>query len=177
MINIMQKNSILKSYSNVLFDIFSKETKNTEEALHTIKTIAETNFLSNISVNPANIREYRKTIAEITKKNKNGNSLEKFLMQILTRKYGNFLNEILALTEQKIRKESNEKKIIIRSKESLSNDIKQEIQQTLKAQGIVAKLQYEQNSILENGNIEFISNSKICTLSIDSLLNKVFVEA
>ena len=98
-------------------------------------------------------------------------------MQILTRKYGNFLNEILALTEQKIRKESNEKKIIIRSKESLSNDIKQEIQQTLKAQGIVAKLQYEQNSILENGNIEFISNSKICTLSIDSLLNKVFVEA
>ena len=173
----MQKNSILKSYSNVLCDILSKETKNAKEALGIIQSLAETRVLEQVSVNPANTKEYKHAIAEIATKLEKGSELENFLMQILIRKYGNFLNEILALTEQKIRKESDEKKIIIRSKEELSNEMKQEIQQTLKAQGITAQVQYEQNPILENGNIEFISNSKICTLNVESLLNKIFIEA
>lgn len=175
MLSSVQKNSIVKSYASVLYDVLLNATENDAEALQVVRALVKSSSSDSIFVNPINMKEYKKVIGELSRNLANSGELENFFIQILDRKYFNLLGEILALVENKICRHSNEKKIIIRSKDELSDHAKEEIQKALKNQGIEANVQYEQNQYLETENVEFISNGKVCTLSMANLLNKIFV--
>ncbi len=173
MLSATQKNSILNSYSNVLCDILNKNFDKIEDILSSFEKINDNAFFEKLATTPMNLAEYKKVISDCNKQLGKCDELESFFMQVLNRKYGYLLRDIILLAEKKIRKFSNKKIIVIKSCDILDEEIKEEVKKALKSQGIEAELQFKKNDFVEKGAIEFIAGSKICVLKLQDLLNKV----
>ncbi|MBR1429269.1 MAG: F0F1 ATP synthase subunit delta [Rickettsiales bacterium] len=174
MLSLTDRARIVNSYSTVLTDILSSRT-DFEEVLNGLKACAANDIFNCLHVSPANVKEYRKLLKEMLSHIDVGDTLQKFIFTLLSRRYLNLFGEIVSATEHKMRKQLKRNTITVLSSKELSRAVKDEIA------GVVEKKVGKGNNIIyridarvHGDTIELRANGNVCVLNIMQLVQNVF---
>ena len=164
----------MNSYSTVLTGILSSRA-DFEEVLNGLKTCARDNNFSSMHVSPANVKEYRKLLKEMLINIDVGDTLQKFIFTLLSRRYLNLLGEIVAATEHKMRKQLKRNTITVLSGNELDKSVKDEIAGVIEKKiGKWNNIIYKQDVRVRGDTIELRANGNVCVLNIMQLVRNVF---
>ena len=174
MLSLTDRARIVNSYSTVLTGILSSRA-DFEEVLNGLKTCARDNNFSSMHVSPANVKEYRKLLKEMLINIDVGDTLQKFIFTLLSRRYLNLLGEIVAATEHKMRKQLKRNTITVLSGNELDKSVKDEIAGVIEKKiGKWNNIIYKQDVRVRGDTIELRANGNVCVLNIMQLVRNVF---
>ena len=174
MLSLADRARIVNSYSTVLTGILSSRA-DFEEVLNGLKTCARDNNFSSMHVSPANVKEYRKLLKEMLINIDVGDTLQKFIFTLLSRRYLNLLGEIVAATEHKMRKQLKRNTITVLSGNELDKSVKDEIAGVIEKKiGKWNNIIYKQDVRVRGDTIELRANGNVCVLNIMQLVRNVF---
>ena len=164
----------MNSYSTVLEGILSSRA-DFEDILDGLKNCAANDKFNDLRVSPANVKEYRKLLKEMLINIDVGDTLQKFIFTLLSRRYLNLLGEIVAATEHKMRKQLKRNTITVLSNKELDNSVKEEIAGVIEKKiGKGNNIIYKQDARVHGDTIELRANGNVCVLNIMQLVRNVF---
>ncbi|MBQ7536687.1 MAG: F0F1 ATP synthase subunit delta [Rickettsiales bacterium] len=174
MLSLTDKARIVNSYSTVLEGILSSRA-DFEEILDGLKNCAANDKFNDLRVSPANVKEYRKLLKEMLINIDVGDTLQKFIFTLLSRRYLNLLCEIVAATEHKMRKQLKRNTITVLSGNELDKSVKDEIAGVIEKKiGKGNNIIYKQDARVQGDTIELRANGNVCVLNIMQLVRNVF---
>ena len=174
MLSLTDRARIVNSYSTVLEDILSSRA-DFEDILDGLKNCAANDKFNDLRVSPANVKEYRKLLKEMLINIDVGDTLQKFVFTLLSRRYLNLLGEIVAATEHKMRIQLKRNTIIVLSNKDLDDAVKDKIANVIeKKVGKGNNIIYKQDARVQGDTIELRANGNVCVLNIMQLVRNVF---
>ncbi|GEM_PF-2771948 len=174
MLSLTDRARIVNSYSTVLEGILSSRA-DFEDILDGLKNCAANDKFNDLRVSPANVKEYRKLLKEMLINIDVGDTLQKFIFTLLSRRYLNLLGEIVAATEHKMRKQLKRNTITVLSNKELDNSVKEEIAGVIEKKiGKGNNIIYKQDARVHGDTIELRANGNVCVLNIMQLVRNVF---
>lgn len=174
MLSLTDRARIVNSYSTVLEGILSSRA-DFEDILDGLKNCAANNKFNDLRVSPANVKEYRKLLKEMLINIDVGDTLQKFIFTLLSRRYLNLLGEIVAATEHKMRKQLKRNTITVLSGNELDKSVKDEIADVIEKKiGKGNNIIYKQDARVHGDTIELRANGNVCVLNIMQLVRNVF---
>ena len=174
MMSVSQREKIVNSYSKILSDIVLNH-QNARQYFLEMKNICDEIKIDKICANPMNIKEYKNTLAVIKENICNDDELQKFLFLVLNRKYGILMREIIKKAEYDISKKLSTNNVIVSSKKELSNDVKDSVSRIIMDNSNTehVSIRYTINANMADGDIEIVSNGKICVLDVNNAVRAV----
>ena len=168
MISISQKGKIISSYSNVLADIL-KSNNYTIEDFHSLKDVILSIDRKAFEVNPFNVNKYGEFLLNSKQSVNTTDEVGKFIFFLLSRRYGELLIDIINVTEEKMKEKYGICNITICSNNGLEDSVKKKIEKEIssKISNKNIKFIYKIDRNISDGNIDIISNEKICSLNLD----------
>ena len=174
MLSLTDRARIVNSYSTVLEGILSSRA-DFEDILDGLKNCAANDKFNDLRVSPANVKEYRKLLKEMLINIDVGDTLQKFIFTLLSRRYLNLLGEIVAATEHKMRKQLKRNTITVLSGNELDKSVKDEIAGVIEKKiGKGNNIIYKQDARVHGDTIELRANGNVCVLNIMQLVRNVF---
>lgn len=172
MLTTTQKRQIINSYSSVLSDIISDKDYNKLNDLQKAFSFLKTD--NYIDISPSELRKYKSAINNISSKIEKNDAIQQFLLTILKHRYSSLLNDIIEGAKIKLQKKTHKAKIYVRSSEKLSENLKNNIEKTIKNQIGENDIVYEIDKNISKDSIDFISNGNICSLDLNIFIKNIF---
>lgn len=176
MILISQKGKIISSYSNVLVNIL-KSYNYTLEDFYSLKNIILSIDRKAFEVNPFNVNKYKEFLLNSKKSINTTDEVGKFIFFLLSRRYGELLVDIINITEEKMKDKYGICNITICNNDNLEDSVKKKIEKeiSLKISNKNVKFIYKIDRNISDGNIDIISNEKICSLNLNKDLKSLLM--
>ncbi len=171
MLNSSQRNRIVSSYAHTLADIIGNKSDDAS-CISLLKKIVNDIDMSKFCIKPTMFRKYKSTMSAIRVTIDEKDDIQKFLLMLLSRRYGHLLPDILDVAESKLLKEKK-KKINVFSNAKLSDSTTKEINSMIRSQIGDAEIVHCIDKTMKKGDIKFIANGNVCTISIDNILKKI----
>lgn len=168
MMSIVQKEKIISSYSRVLSEII-KENNISFEDFWALKNALLDISKDTININPFTAKKYKELVLKIKSNLDNQDKIQNFLFSIISRKYVNLIKDIFLSAEQQLKNVFSVCNVFVNSKNELSEQIKQKINEKIKNNSTSKNINiiYNISNNINDDNIEIVSNGKICILSIE----------
>lgn len=177
MMSIVQKEKIINSYSRVLIEIIEECNVSFEDFCILKSAFLEINKNNIININPLTIKKYKELVMNIKSNVNFQDKMQNFIFSLISRKYINLIKDIFLSAEKQLKGVFSICNVMVYSKNELSSQIKQKIEENIRNNSIfrTTNIVYNISNSINSDNIEIISNGKICVLSIEQYIKSLLM--